>query len=93
METTNSSFLSEENNANSIDKKTPLQEEKSQNIDSINKESREEENLNEIKDDKKNNKDKKVQNLRKNIKDVLDNKQLDEATLAAQKLELERLSR
>lgn len=37
--------------------------------------------------------DKKVQNLRKNIKGVLEDTQLDESTLAAQKLELERLSR
>lgn len=45
---------------------------------------------------KSNNKDgsdRKVQNLRKNIKGVLEDNQLDEATLAAQKLELERLSR
>ncbi len=38
-------------------------------------------------------KEKKVQNMRKNIKNVLEDTQLDEATLAAQKLELERLNR
>jgi RAD54-like protein 2 len=37
--------------------------------------------------------DKKVQNMRKNIKGVLEDTQLDESTLAAQKLELERLTR
>lgn len=37
--------------------------------------------------------DRKVQNLRKNIKGVLEDAQLEESTLAAQKLELERLSR
>ena len=62
------------------------------------KESNEKDNLNEKKDieienNKKHNKDRKVQNLRKNIKDLLENTQLDEATLAAQKLESERLSR
>lgn len=36
---------------------------------------------------------KKVQNLRKNIKDVLDDSQLDAATLAAQRQESERLAR
>lgn len=36
---------------------------------------------------------KKVQNLRKNIKEVIDDTQLDEATLAAQRQESERLAR
>lgn len=45
------------------------------------------------KNGKDTNNDKKIQNLRKNIKGVLEDTQLDEATLAAQKLELERLSR
>jgi RAD54-like protein 2 len=42
---------------------------------------------------KKENSEKKIQNMRKNIKDVLENANLDEATISAQKLELERLSR
>lgn len=42
---------------------------------------------------KENSEQKKIQNMRKNIKDVLENANLDEATLSAQKLELERLSR
>lgn len=60
---------------------------KESNEDSLN-----EKNL-EIESNKKHNKDRKVQNLRKNIKDLLENTQLDEATIAAQKLESERLSR
>lgn len=37
--------------------------------------------------------ERKVQNLRKNIKDVIDDSQLDETTLAAQRQESERLAR
>lgn len=41
----------------------------------------------------KNEEKRKIQNLRKNIKDVLDESQLDATTLAAQRLESERLAR
>lgn len=43
--------------------------------------------------EKKEHHERKVQNLRKNIKDVLDDSQLDATTLAAQRLESERLAR
>ena len=45
------------------------------------------------KDIKKDAQERKVQNLRKNIKDVLDDSQLDATTLAAQRQESERLAR
>lgn len=45
------------------------------------------------KKDKKEMHERKVQNLRKNIKDVIDDSQLDATTLAAQRQELERLTR
>lgn len=45
------------------------------------------------KDTKKDAQERKVQNLRKNIKDVLDDSQLDATTLAAQRQESERLAR
>lgn len=61
--------------------------------ESIEKDNSNEKQSIENESNKKNNKDRKVQNLRKNIKDLLENTQLDEATLAAQKLESERLSR
>lgn len=38
-------------------------------------------------------KDKKKSNMRRNIRDVMDETQLDEATLAAQRQEMERLQR
>lgn len=41
----------------------------------------------------KSNSEKKLLNLRKNIREVMDENQLDEATLAAQRQELERLRR
>lgn len=45
------------------------------------------------KKDKKDHHERKVQNLRKNIKDVIDETQLDATTLAAQRQESERLAR
>lgn len=45
------------------------------------------------KKDKKDQQERKVQNLRKNIKDVLDESHLDATTLAAQRQESERLAR
>lgn len=71
--------------------------ERNNESETLNKESNEKDNLNEKslenESTKKHNKDRKIQNLRKNIKDLLENTQLDEATVAAQKLESERLSR
>lgn len=37
--------------------------------------------------------DRKISNLRRNIREVMDETQLDEATLAAQRQEMERLRR
>lgn len=41
----------------------------------------------------KTNAERKLLNLRKNIREVMDENQLDEATLAAQRQEMERLQR
>lgn len=79
-----------QNTTASTDEKTEEREDTSENATSEVSETQKE--VSSKKNGKESN-EKKIQNLRKNIKGVLEDTQLDEATLAAQKLELERLSR
>lgn len=74
------------------DKKRPSKEE----VDRTKKKSKKDESSEGTKTDSSKGeglKDKKTANMRRNIREVMDETQLDEATLAAQRQEIERLRR